>query len=178
MKLRLKEERRIICFQKNLLSLLLSAVILSIRVISDFRVDERRGISSCLRCGDEAEVTIRYFLSVGQERGSERERAFIVREEEEAAAEKEEEGDGEGGTRKEQMEEEGITVPSFPRPANSFLQGSRTLSTEPNSKVIAPVPAIPRGIPILSSAISKVIDYSFNYQQNSQYFSKILSFTF
>lgn len=122
--------------------LLLSAVILSIRVISDFRVDERRGISSCLRCGDEAEVTIRYFLSVGQERGSERERAFIVREEEEVVGE-EEEGDGEGGTRKEQMEEEGITVPSFPRPANS-LQGSRTLSTEPNSKVIAPVPTTSR----------------------------------
>ena len=54
--------------------------------------------------------------------------------------EKEEEEDGERGTWKEQMEEEGITVPSFPRPANSF-QGSRTLSTEPNSKVIAPVPA-------------------------------------
>lgn len=68
----------------NLLSLQLFAVILSIRVrVSDFRVDERRGISSCLRRGDEAEVTIRYFLSVGQERGSERERAFIVREEEE-----------------------------------------------------------------------------------------------
>lgn len=46
----------------------------------------------------------------------------------------------EGETRKEQMEEEDITVPSFPRPANSF-QGSRTLPTEPNSKVIAPIPA-------------------------------------
>lgn len=130
-------------FLKNLLSLLLFAVILSIRVISGFRVDERRGISSCLRRGDEAEVTIRYFLSVGQERGSERERAFIVREEEEVVAEGEKEGDREGGTRKEQMEEEDITVPSFPRPANSF-QGSRTLSTEPNSKVIAPVPATSR----------------------------------
>lgn len=59
-------------------------------------------------------------------------------------SEKEKEGDREGGTRKEQMEEEeGITVPSFPRLANSF-QGSRTLSTEPNSKVIAPVPATSR----------------------------------
>lgn len=68
-----------------------------IRVISDFRVDERRGIFSCLHRGDEAEVTIRYFLSVGQERGSERERAFIVREEEEVVGEKEEERDeGEG----------------------------------------------------------------------------------
>jgi len=85
-------------------------------------------------------VTIRYFLSVGQECGSERERAFIVREEEEVVGE----GDGEGRTRKEQMEEEeGITVPSFPRPANSF-QGSRTFSTEPNSKVIAPVPTTSR----------------------------------
>ena len=54
--------------------------------------------------------------------------------------EKKKEGDGEGGTWKEQMKEESITVPSFPRLANSF-QGSRTLSTEPNSKVIAPVPA-------------------------------------
>lgn len=43
-----------------------------------FRVDERRGISSCLRRGDEAEVTIRYFLSVEQERGSERERALLL----------------------------------------------------------------------------------------------------
>lgn len=42
-------------------------------------------------------MTIRYFLSVGQERGSERERAFIVREEEEVVGEKEEGGDeGEG----------------------------------------------------------------------------------
>lgn len=40
-------------------------------------------------------------------------------------------------------EEEGITVPSFPRPANSF-QGSRTLSTGPNSKVIAPIPTSAR----------------------------------
>lgn len=40
-------------------------------------------------------------------------------------------------------EEEGITVPSFPRPANS-LQGSRTLSTGPNSKVIAPIPTSAR----------------------------------
>lgn len=70
-----------------------------IRVISDFRVDERRGISSCLGRGDEAEVTIRYFLSVGQERGSERERAFIVREEEEVVGEKEE-----GGEAKEKEE--------------------------------------------------------------------------
>lgn len=83
-----KEDRHIYnAFSKNLLSLLLFAVILSIRVISGFRVDERRGISSCLRRGDEAEVTIRYFLSVGQERGSERERAFIVREEEEVVGE-------------------------------------------------------------------------------------------
>lgn len=37
--------------------------------------------------------------------------------------------------------EEGITVPSFP--ANSF-QGSRTLSTGPNSKVIAPIPSCAR----------------------------------
>lgn len=66
------------------LLLLLVATILSIQVISDLRVDERRGISSCLRRGDEAEVTIRYFLSVAQERGSERERMFIVREKEEA----------------------------------------------------------------------------------------------
>jgi len=58
-------------------------------------------------------------------------------------SEKEEEGDGERRTRKEQMEEKGITVPSFPRPANSF-QGSRTFSTEPNSKVIAPVPTTSR----------------------------------
>lgn len=62
--------------------LLLAAAIFSIRVISHFRVDERRGISSCLLRGDEAEVTIRYFLSVEQERGSERARTFIVREEE------------------------------------------------------------------------------------------------
>lgn len=55
--------------------------------------------------------------------------------------EKEAERGEERGTRKEQMEEEGITVPSFP--ANSF-QGSRTLSTEPNSKVIAPIPASTR----------------------------------
>lgn len=73
-KISTEEDRHIIRLEKSLLPLLLSAVILSIRVISDFRVDERRGISSCLRCGDEAEVTIRYFLSVGQERGSERER--------------------------------------------------------------------------------------------------------
>lgn len=45
----------------------------------------------------------------------------------------------------EEEEEEGITVPSFPRPANSF-QGSRTLSTGPNSKVIAPIPRLPREI--------------------------------
>lgn len=50
---------------RNLSRLLLAAAVPSIRVISDFRVDERRGISSCLRRGDEAEVTIRYFLSVG-----------------------------------------------------------------------------------------------------------------
>lgn len=31
----------------------------------------------------------------------------------------------------------------FPRPANSF-QGSRTLSTGPNSKVIAPIPVSTR----------------------------------
>jgi len=99
--------------------LLLAAAILSIQVISDFRVDERRGISSCLRRGDEAEVTIRYFLSVAQERGSEHERTFIVREKEEARQEKEEAPDGEGGTRKEQIEEEGITVPSFFGPADS-----------------------------------------------------------
>lgn len=137
MKLQLKkEDRHIIRFQKKICFQYCYPVILSIRVISDFRVDERRGISSCLRCGDEAEVTIRYFLSVEQERGSERERAFIVREEEEVV------GGGRGiwRRRNEQMEEEGITVPSFPRPANSF-QGSRTLSTEPNSKVIAPVSA-------------------------------------
>lgn len=91
MKIAIKEDRHN-SFSKSLLSLLLSAVILSIQVISDFRVDERRGISSCLRRGDEAEVTIRYFLSVGQERGSERERAFIVREEEEVV--------GEGGRRR------------------------------------------------------------------------------
>lgn len=43
-------------------------------------------------------MTIRYFLSVGQERGSERERAFIVREEEEV---------GEGGRRrKKEIEKE------------------------------------------------------------------------
>lgn len=65
--------------RRDRLALLLAAAVLSIRVITDFRVDERRGISSCLRGDDEAEVTIRYFLSVGQERGSERERAFIVR---------------------------------------------------------------------------------------------------
>lgn len=41
-------------------------------------------------------MTIRYFLSVEQERGSERERAFIVREEEEVVGEKEEGGDGGG----------------------------------------------------------------------------------
>lgn len=71
-------------FGESAFVILLVATILSIQVISDFRVDERRGISSCLRRGDEAEVTIRYFLSVAQERGSERERTFIVREKEEA----------------------------------------------------------------------------------------------
>jgi len=108
--------------------LLLAAVILSIQVISGFRVDERHGISSCLRRGDEAEVTIRYFLSVAQERGSERERTFIVREKEEARREKEEASDGEGGTRKEQIEEEGITVPSFfgPTPAGFTNLADRT----------------------------------------------------
>lgn len=93
-------------------------------------------------------MTIRYFLSVGQECGSERERAFIVREEEEVVGGGGRRRDGEGETRKEQMEEEGITVPSFPRPANSF-QGSRTLSTEPNSKVIAPIPATSRNLYIV-----------------------------
>lgn len=43
-------------------------------------------------------------------------------------------------------EEEGITVPSFPRPANSS-QGSRTLSTGPISKVIAPIPSSTRNRP-------------------------------
>lgn len=46
----------------------------------------------------------------------------------------------------EEEEEEGITVPSFPRPANSF-QGSRTLPTGPNSKVIAPIPTTTRNCP-------------------------------
>lgn len=37
------------------------------------------------------------------------------------------------------MEEEGITVPSF-RGLPTPFQGSRTFSTGPNSKVIAPIP--------------------------------------
>lgn len=51
----------------------------------------------------------------------------------------EEEGKRQGGKkRRKQVEEESITVPFIPWPGSSF-QGSRTSSTGPNPKVVAPV---------------------------------------